>query len=69
MDADEDGNKYRLLHAVKGNIGSNNEPEVRIFGIYLAFEPVDKDANSLTFYDSYITIRNIKEANKGRVIY
>lgn len=66
---DNNGKRYKLIRAIKGNIGANNEPEVRIFGIYLAFEPVDKDANSLTFYDSYITIRNIKEANKGRVIY
>ena len=66
---DEDGNKYRLLHAVKGNIGSNNEPEVRIFGGYFAFEPMPKDTERLTLHDVGIEIKNIREAKKGKVIY
>ena len=66
---DEDGNKYRLLRAVKGNIGSNNEPEVRIFGGYFAFEPMPKDTKRLTFHDRGIEIKNIREAKKGKVIY
>lgn len=66
---DEDGNKYRLLRAVKGNIGSNNEPEVRIFGGYFAFEPMPKDVKRLTLHDVGIEIKNIREAKKGKVIY
>lgn len=58
---DEDGNKYRLLRAVKGNIGSNNEPEVRIFGGYFAFEPMPKDTERLSFHDQGIEIKNIRK--------
>lgn len=66
---DDDGNRYRLLRAVKGNIGSNNEPHIRIFGGYFAFEPMPKDTKRLTFHDRGIEIKNIHEAKKGKVIY
>ena len=66
---DEDGNKYRLLRAVKGNIGSNNEPEVRIFGGYFAFEPMPKDVKRLTLHDVGIEIKNIRKTKEGKVIY
>ena len=59
---DDDGNQYRLLRAVKGNIGSNNEPHIRIFGGYFAFEPMPKDTKRLTFHDQGIEIKNIRKA-------
>lgn len=66
---DNKGNKYCLKHALMGNVDSNNDQEVRIFGGYFAFEPVPDDVRSLTFKDRGTTIKRIKEAKKGKIIY
>ena len=66
---DNNGNKYCLKHALMGNVDSNNDQEVRIFGGYFAFEPVPDDVRSLTFKDRGTTIKRIKEAKKGKIIY
>ncbi len=64
---DENGNKYKLKRAIKGLIGENNEQETRIFGAYLAFEPLPKDVEKITFHGGGTTIKNIRK--QGKVIY
>lgn len=64
---DENGNKYKLKRAIKGLIGENNEQEARIFGAYLAFEPLPKDVEKITFHGGGTTIKNIRK--QGKVIY
>ncbi|MBO5380642.1 MAG: M56 family metallopeptidase [Bacteroides sp.] len=64
---DENGNKYKLKRAMKGLIGENNEQETRIFGAYLAFEPLPKDVEKITFHGGGTTIKNIRK--QGKVIY
>lgn len=64
---DENGNKYKLKRAIKGLIGKNNEQETRIFGAYLAFEPLPKDVEKITFHGGGTTIKNIRK--QGKVIY
>lgn len=64
---DENGNKYKLKRAIKGLIGENNEQETRIFGAYLAFEPLPKDVEKITFHGGGTTIKDIRK--QGKVIY
>lgn len=64
---DENGNKYKLKRAIKGFIDKNNEQEARIFGAYLAFEPLPKDVEKITFHGGGTTIKNIRK--QGKVIY
>lgn len=64
---DENGNKYKLKRAIKGLIDENNEQEARIFGAYLAFEPLPKDVEKITFHGGGTTIKNIQK--EGKVIY
>ena len=64
---DENGKKYKLKRAIKGLIGANNEQEARIFGAYLAFEPLPKDVEKITFHGGDTTIKNIRK--QGKVIY
>lgn len=61
---DENGNKYKLKRAIKGLIGENNEQEARIFGAYLAFEPLPKDVKKITFHGGGTTIKNIQKQGK-----
>lgn len=66
---DENGKKYKLKRAIKGLIGENNEQETRIFGAYLAFEPMPKDTKTIIFNNRNVIVNNIREAKKGKVIY
>lgn len=66
---DENGKKYKLKRAIKGLIGENNEQETRIFGAYLAFEPMPKDTKTIIFNNRNVIVKNIREAKKGKVIY
>ncbi len=66
---DENGNKYKLKRAIKGLIGENNEQEARIFGAYLAFEPMPKDTKTIIFNNRDVIVNNIREVKKGKVIY
>ena len=58
---DVEGNKYYLTRAIGANIDKNNNPEIRVFGGYFAFEPMPKDTRRLTFEDHGITIKNIRK--------
>jgi beta-lactamase regulating signal transducer with metallopeptidase domain len=66
---DNKGRRYKLKRALNGYINSNNEQHTRVFGIYLAFEPVREDIKFLTFHGGGREVENIREAKQGRIIY
>lgn len=66
---DNKGRRYKLKRALNGYINSNNEQHTRVFGIYLAFEPVREDIKFLTFHGGGCEVENIREAKQGRIIY
>lgn len=49
---DENGNEYKFVRSLMGEVDENTGQEVRVYGGYYAFEPLPKDVKAFSFYNS-----------------
>lgn len=50
--SDDKGRKYLMLEPIFGNLLEDKNLEVRVFGGYVAYDPVPDDVETLTYHDS-----------------
>lgn len=61
--SDDKGRKYLMLESIFGDLQEDKNLEVRVFGGYVAYDPVPDDVETLTFHDSsQPTLHRIKRA-------